>query len=72
MGKAILYVKDGCPYCAKMIKELQEKGLDYEEKNVSHDAEALREAKEEYKADKVPVLVQGEKVTIGYGGGRQG
>ncbi len=68
MEKATLYVKDGCPYCAKLIDELKEKGVDYEEKNVSQSKEALQEAKEKYNAKKVPVLVEGSKVTVGYKG----
>ena len=71
MSKSVLYVKDGCPYCEKMKNELDQKGIGYEEKNVSSDRQALQEAKQKYGADKVPVLVAGDEVTIGYKG-RQG
>jgi len=30
-----LYVKTGCPYCAMVIKKLEELGISYEEKNIS-------------------------------------
>ena len=65
-----IYVKDGCPYCEKQLSVLDRKGLDYTLHNVSKDPEALKRAKEEYKADKVPVLVEdGEVKSIGFGGG---
>ncbi len=69
MKKAIIYSKEGCPYVAKLIGELQERGVDYEEINLTFDREALKEVKEKYGADRVPVLVEGDKVTIGYHGG---
>ncbi len=68
MSEVTVYVKDGCPYCAKLVGELNDKGVTYSEKNVSRDKEALREAKEKYKADKVPVMVNGDKVTVGFRG----
>lgn len=68
MSDVVVYVKDGCPYCAQMVSELDEKGVAYSKKNVSVDKEALQEAKGQYKADKVPVLVEGDKVTVGHEG----
>ncbi len=65
----VLYVKEGCPYCARMAGELKKKGLDYREVDVSRDGAALREIKRKYKATQVPVFVEGEQVTIGYQGG---
>ncbi len=65
----VLYVKEGCPYCVRMAGELKKKGLDYREVDVSRDGVALREIKRKYKATQVPVLVEGEQVTIGYQGG---
>ncbi|MFO7952217.1 MAG: glutaredoxin family protein [Bacillota bacterium] len=65
-----VYVKDGCPYCEKQLEVLKKKGVEYKPYNVSADSEALRKAREEYKADKVPVLVEnGEVQSIGFGGG---
>ncbi len=65
-----VYVKDGCPYCEKQLSVLDRKGVEYELRNVGTDPEALRKAKEEYKADKVPVVVEnGELQYVGFGGG---
>lgn len=68
MSETVLYVKEGCPYCAKLSGELKKKGVGFKEVDVSRDAAALREIKKKYKATQVPVLVEGEKVTIGYRG----
>ena len=65
-----VYVKDGCPYCEKQLEVLKKKGAEYKLYNVSADSEALKRAREEYQADKVPVLVEnGEVQSIGFGGG---
>ncbi len=69
MEEVIVYTKDNCPYCAKLLEELKEKGIQFREINLSHDRRALKEVKEKYGADRVPVLVEGEKVIIGYEGG---
>jgi hypothetical protein len=44
--------------------------IEYKLYNVSVDPEALKRAREEYKADKVPVVVEdGTVKNIGFGGG---
>ena len=68
MSDVLVYVKDGCPYCAKLLSELDSKKVAYRTKNVSGDSGALQEAKNKFKADKVPVMVEGDKVTIGHAG----
>lgn len=69
MEKTVVYTKKGCPYCSKLLDELQEKGVDFQEVDVESDREALRVVKDEYGADRVPVLVEGDQVTVGYQGG---
>ncbi len=65
-----VYVKDGCPYCEKQVDILKRKGTDFKLYNVSRDAEALKRAREEYKADQVPVVVEdGVLQYTGFGGG---
>ena len=69
MDRVTVYVKEGCPYCASLIKDLKDKNMDYTEINITYDREAHKKLKEEYKADRVPVLVEGNKVTVGYKSG---
>jgi len=65
-----IYVKDGCPYCEKQLSVLDRKGVEYNLYNVSKDPEALKKAREDFKADRVPVVVEnGEVKNIGFGGG---
>jgi glutaredoxin 3 len=64
-----IYVKDGCPYCRKQLEELDRDGISYRVQNVSSDPDALKKAKNEFGADKVPVLVEdGIVKSIGYEG----
>ncbi|OGG60268.1 hypothetical protein A3C89_00705 [Candidatus Kaiserbacteria bacterium RIFCSPHIGHO2_02_FULL_50_50] len=35
-----LFVKSGCPYCAKVLMAAEELGLSFEEKNIADDAVA--------------------------------
>jgi glutaredoxin 3 len=64
-----LYIKDGCPYCAKQMQEFDREGVAYRVYNVSRDAAALKKVKEVYGADKVPVVVEDGKVkAVGYRG----
>lgn len=65
-----VYVKDGCPYCEKQIDVLKRKEVEFKLHNVSKDPEALKRAREEYGANKVPVVVEDGKLkSIGFGGG---
>ncbi len=65
-----VYVKDGCPYCEKQVEVLKKKGVEYKLYNVSSDPQALKKARQEYKANKVPVVVKdGVVQNIGFGGG---
>ncbi|MBS3943351.1 MAG: glutaredoxin family protein, partial [Dethiobacter sp.] len=57
-----LYVKDGCPYCRKQMDQLDREGTPYRVINISSDPAALKKAKAEFGADKVPVLVDAGSV----------
>jgi glutaredoxin 3 len=37
MTKAIVWSKDQCPYCVQAKALLESRGIEYEERNVSHD-----------------------------------
>lgn len=65
-----VYIKEGCPYSEKQLEVFKRKNLEYKLYNVSVDPEALKRVREEYKADKVPVVVEdGTVKNIGFGGG---
>jgi len=55
-----LYELDGCPYCAKVIKKLDELGLDYDSHMVPRSHSERTEVKEVSGQTGVPVLVDKE------------
>ncbi len=70
MSEITIYVKDGCPYCAAAMKHYREQGIDFEEINILKVAGAKEKVIELAKGERVvPVIVEGENVTVGFGGG---
>ncbi len=69
MAKVTVYVKEGCPYCDRLIKDLENEKVDFAKINITYDRDAWKKLKVEYQADRVPVLVEGNKVTVGYKSG---
>jgi len=65
-----IYIKNGCPYCDKQLEVFKKKGLEFKLYNVSTDPDALKRAREEFNADRVPLVVEDGLVkNIGFGGG---
>lgn len=52
----ILYTKTGCPWCFKMKEYLDDKGLGYEERNVSQSREFFVEMEKKSGQTKSPTL----------------
>ena len=69
MAELIIFTKPGCPYCAAAREDLQQRGFRYLEYNARDDAEALRRMLElNGNRRHVPTLVDGDRVTVGFGG----
>lgn len=70
MSNVTMYVKDGCPYCAAAKKHYTEQGIPFEEINV-FDTPGAKEKVLELTGGQaiVPVIVDGDEVTKGFGGG---
>ena len=64
-----IYTKDGCPYCAKAKKSFQEKGVSFQEINVSQNPGSIGEMEKLSGMRKVPVIVENGRVTVGFAGG---
>lgn len=65
----MIYTKTGCPYCLKLLEDLNSKSISFVEIDVSKDPEAKSFVKEILGADKVPVVVkEGKLESIGYEG----
>lgn len=70
MNDVIIYTKDGCPYCAAAKKHYSEQGIAFKEIDIYEQPEAKSKILELTKGQAiVPVIVDGDEVKIGFGGG---
>jgi len=60
--KVVVYSSDTCPHCTTAKNFLKEKGIDFEEKNVSSNVEARNELMEMGFMGVPIILVDGETV----------
>ncbi|MEN6389571.1 MAG: glutaredoxin family protein [Syntrophomonas sp.] len=68
MGVTI-YTKTGCPYCAAARQYLEGQGASFQEINISQQPNKKEELIKVSGGAQVPVIVEGDKVTIGFNGG---
>lgn len=66
--KVVIFTKPGCPYCQAAKEDFNRRGISFEERNVKADPAALEEMVKLSGARRVPVILQGEEVTVGFGG----
>ena len=65
-----LYAKPGCPHCFNAKRDFDVRNVEYVEFNVRADKDALAEMlKLNGGLRRVPTIVEGESVTIGFNGG---
>jgi glutaredoxin 3 len=68
--KVVIYTKPGCPYCAAARQDLEERGVPYEEISTENNTKAVEEVMRLSDGNGiVPILVSGEEVKVGFGGG---
>ncbi|MBC8273880.1 MAG: C-GCAxxG-C-C family protein [Chloroflexi bacterium] len=68
--KVVIYTKPGCPYCAAARQDLEERGVTYEEISTENNTKAVEEVMRLSDGKGiVPILVSGEEVKVGFGGG---
>ena len=65
MSKVVVYTSNTCPYCTMAKDYLNEKGVEFEEKNVQNDA-AARDELISMGYTGVPVLVIGDEEIVGF------
>jgi glutaredoxin 3 len=64
-----IFGKDGCPYTQAAREDYERRGVPFDYINVRKDAAALDRMLQYSKGRRaVPVIVEGERVTIGFGG----
>ncbi len=70
MSNVTIYTKTGCPYCAAAKKHYSEQGVEFTEINVTEQPDMRANVVEMCTGDPtVPVIVENDKVTVGFGGG---
>jgi len=68
--KVVIYTKPGCSYCAAAKQDLEERGVPYEEISTKDNPKAVEEVMRLSNGKSiVPILVSGEDVKVGFGGG---
>lgn len=66
---AKIYTKIGCPYCAAAKEDFRKRGIDFEEFDVHNVPGAAEDAQKlQGGSRRVPVIVEDDKVTVGFGG----
>ncbi|HYT69561.1 MAG TPA: UXX-star (seleno)protein family 1 [Vicinamibacterales bacterium] len=66
----LIFGKDTCPYTNAARDDYSERGVPFEYVNVKKDSAQLRRMLEFSRGRRaVPVIVEDDKVTIGFGGG---
>lgn len=68
MSDVTIYTKPGCPFCAAAKEDMAGKGIDYTECDVTTDVSFREAAIKLAGAAKVPVIVRGQDVQVGFGG----
>lgn len=66
MSKIIVYSTPSCPYCHLVKDYLNEKGVEFEVKDVSVDRAAAREMVERSGQMGVPQIIINDKVIVGF------
>ena len=72
MAEVTVYSTPGCKFCKKTKNFLDEEGIDYTEKNVAEDSEALKTMVKASGQKGVPVTVVGDEdeVIVGFEEGK--
>ena len=69
MGQKVkIYIKTGCPYCAAAKEDFEKRGIEFDEINLAEDPLKVSEIVKLSGGRQVPVIVEGDKVTVGFGG----
>ena len=64
--KIIIYSTPNCPYCIKAKEYLKEKGVEFEEIDISKDQEAAQDIMKRSKQMSVPVIEINGELVIGF------
>ena len=66
--EVVIYTKPGCPYCKAAKEDLTSHGVPFREMDVTADPAIREEAIARAGMASVPVIVNGDEVSVGFGG----
>ncbi|MGA9140241.1 MAG: glutaredoxin domain-containing protein [Methanocella sp.] len=66
MARLMVYSQPTCPACNELKEYLKKKGVDFEDRDVTTDPEALREMIKVHKVRVTPLVIAGDKKIIGF------
>jgi glutaredoxin 3 len=66
MAKVVMYSKDPCPYCVNAKRFFQERGIQYEEIDLTDKPEEMQKIKNETGWRTVPIIMINGKLIGGY------
>ena len=64
----VVFTADGCPHSAALCEDLRRRGVRFREVNLSREPEGLAELRRHCWEHRLPVVVDHERVSIGFGG----
>jgi glutaredoxin-like YruB-family protein len=70
--RVVIFTQPDCPPCHVVKLFLQERGVAFEERDITLDPAAVRDLTEKYNSYSTPTLVIGEEVMIGFNPERLG
>jgi glutaredoxin-like YruB-family protein len=64
--RVVIFTQPDCPSCHVVKLCLEERGVAFEERDITLDPAAVRDLTEKYSSHSTPTLVIGEEVMIGF------
>jgi glutaredoxin len=64
-----VYTADGCPHCEALREDFDRRGVEYREINLSRERAAIERVRELSWEDRLPLVADHERVSIGFNGG---
>jgi glutaredoxin-like YruB-family protein len=64
--RVVLFTQPDCPPCHVVKRFLEERGVAFEERDITLEPAAVRDLTEKYNSHSTPTLIIGEEVMIGF------
>jgi glutaredoxin len=68
LDTVLVFTADGCPHCTALLEDFNRRGVEYREINLSQSPRAIERVRELSWEDRLPVVADHERVSIGFQG----